>query len=115
MKPHPSLLLDHEATLRRDSGHFVEYHLLPLLAAFVLGWLITDWRAEAVQAERVGVLLMQVHSARAELATSQRHLALYDAVCAPLLSLPIESTPELIPDPAPKPAPPLRTRLGGAQ
>jgi len=78
------------------SANVFEQRVLPVIAAFAAGVVIAQWRQDAY----VGELLAQEH-ARVDLAhhtarNAQRVADLYASACGPLLSWPVESTPELI-------------------
>jgi hypothetical protein len=75
---------------------WLERHALPLAAAWIVGYLCGQWRTE--------VDLMPNMLAAQELAAQARHRArvaearqeLWAQACEPLLTLPIEATPEII-------------------
>ena len=95
--------------LRDETACFVEHHVLPLIAAFALGVLLTLWGAEQQQAERLDGLQGDLRAARRDLRDTQRALGALDRACTPLLSLPPEAVPELVPDEPTQEAPALRT------
>lgn len=78
------------------SAEFVEGRVIPLLAAFALGVILANQADERRSADR----LVQAHRAAQEARQEAKHQArlagLYATACGPLLSLPVESTPELI-------------------
>lgn len=74
---------------------WVERTALPLLLAFVFGLLAGEWSS----AEQAGEARDAVSQARAAVARAEVALAHWRHACEPLLSLPPESTPELIPGP----------------
>lgn len=74
---------------------WVERTALPLLLAFVFGLLAGEWSS----AEQAGEARDAVRQARAAVARAEVALAHWRHACEPLLSLPPQSTPELIPGP----------------
>jgi hypothetical protein len=82
--------------LEQGVTRWLEVTLMPIMIAFVAGMLVMDWHGEQLQAERMGVLMREAAQARRELAQAERHLVLYDQVCAPLLSMPLEQAPEIL-------------------
>lgn len=83
--------------LDRSVTRWLEVMLMPILMAFVAGLLVMDWQSERAQADRIRVLMQEAAQARRELARAERHLVLYDQVCAPLLSMPLDQAPEILP------------------
>jgi hypothetical protein len=92
------------------SAETVDRLLLPLLAAFVAGFIV------AQQCDEVRLAQADAAVARAMLAVqrTQARLDLFASACTPLLSWPIESTPEIVPAPMAQ-APAAAPRRGGGR
>lgn len=80
-------------TRRWPAVEIVEWVLLPLLAAFVAGFVLAQQADEL----RLAQADAAVAKARQAVQRAQANLDLYYSACTPLLSWPVESTPEIIP------------------
>lgn len=82
--------------MRWSSAEFVESRVLPVLMAFGLGVVLAQWADQHRLVERLAEANKQTRAAVREARHQAKVAELYAIACGPLLSLPLESTPELI-------------------
>lgn len=75
------------------NANTVERVLIPLLAAFVAGFITAQTIDEAQQIATADA----VAEARAAVRRAQVRLQQYSRACDPLLSWPVQATPEIVP------------------
>jgi hypothetical protein len=78
-----------------NSPEFVEQRVLPVLLAFALGVLAWDEVVDRRQADVLAAAQAKAVQARKAATQAQDLAGLYATACGPLLSLPVQSTPEI--------------------
>lgn len=76
----------------RRIAHLVEWRLVPLLLALTVGVMLGQCSDERRLAEQAQAL----KQARADLRVAASVLAQWEYACTPLLSMPVQGTPELL-------------------
>ena len=79
-----------------SSAEFVESRVLPILCAFGLGVVLANQAEERRSTDRLSQANRATQQALQEAKHQMRLANLYAEACGPLLSMPVESTPELI-------------------
>ena len=78
-----------------NTPEFVEQRVLPALLAFALGVLAWDEVVDRRRAAAVETAQAKAAQARKAATQAQDLAALYGQACGPLLSWPVQSTPEI--------------------
>lgn len=73
-------------------AHLVEWRLVPLLLALAVGVMLGQCSDERLLAEQAQAL----EQAQADLRLAAAVLAQWEYACTPLLSMPVQGTPELL-------------------